>query len=270
MRYYKNFELTEFNSFRLNSIAKEIWFPQSIDDLKYILKDLKDKNFFILAGGTNVILKPEIDRIICLKLMPKYLKLAHDSGVIVSANYSTASFILNAVEADITGLEGLYGIPGTIGGAIVMNAGSGKYTISDYLLAVTTIDFESNFHIYKKEDLKFSRRYSLLQDKNEILIDAIFDLKDGKPDLIELEKAKQHRKSLPKFPSAGGIFKNWHELKPYFYKLIGLRIGDAEISEKINIIINKANATYYDITQLINKIRSITLENLELEVKIIG
>mgnify|MGYP000442141757 CR=1 FL=1 len=63
MRYYKNFELTEFNSFRLNSIAKEIWFPQSIDDLKYILKDLKDKNFFILAGGTNVILKPEIDRI---------------------------------------------------------------------------------------------------------------------------------------------------------------------------------------------------------------
>jgi len=270
MQYYRKFSLKKYNSFRLNSIAKEIWFPESVEDLKQIFIELKNKKFFILAGGTNVILKPKIDRIICLKQMPKYLQLSTEIGTIVSANYSTTSLISNAIEANVVGIEGLYGIPGKIGGAVIMNSGSGKYAISDYLLSVTTMDYNGNFHTYSKKDLNFKRRYSILQDKQEILLEAIFDFKYGNPDLIELEKTKKHRKSLPKKPSAGGIFVNWHELRPYSDKLIGLNDGDAIVSEKVNIIINQNNATFENIMNLINKIKTIVNKDLQLEIKILG
>lgn len=270
MQYYKNFNLQFYNSFRLNSVAKKNWFPESTEQLQNLLKELKGKEFFVLAGGTNVILKPIISRVICLKSMPKYLRLGIKTGVIVSANYLTASLVLNGIESYIVGLEGLYGLPGTIGGAIIGNAGSGNYAISDYLLSVTTIDYNGILHTYSKESLQFGRRYSILQEKKEIIIEALFGFEDGIPNKEEIAKAVGHRKSLPKYPSAGGIFKNWHALKPYSDKLIGLRIGDAEVSDKINIIINKRNATFYDIMELIKKIKNIVKKPLKLEVKIIG
>ena len=92
MEYYKNFELKNYNSFKLESYAKEIYFPESIEELQKILIKLKGQKFFILGGGTNVLLKPEIEKIICLIKMPKNLKF-YDSKVIVDTNVSTSYFI---------------------------------------------------------------------------------------------------------------------------------------------------------------------------------
>lgn len=269
MKYSKNFNLKNYNSFRLNSLAKEIWFPETLYELQHLLLDLKNKNFQILAGGTNVILKPKINKIICLKQMPKNLNF-YKEGTVVSASIPTNYFILKAIKNNIVGIEGLIGIPGLLGGAIVMNAGSGKYVISDYLLAVTIMDLNGNTRIYSKEQLNFGRRYSILQAKKEILIEAVFDFKKGIPDKMEIEKAKTHRRTIPKAPSAGGIFLNWHSLKPYVDKLIGLHVGDAEVSKSVNIIVNKGKATFEDITTLINKIKDIVKEPLKMEIKIIG
>jgi len=266
MKYYQNYSLKNHNSFRLESIAKEIWFPKSTKDLRNILVDLKDKQFFILSGGTNVLLKPVINRLICLTEMPTYITSLHTNKTSVSANYSTSVFV-NIV---LNGFEGLYGIPGKIGGAIVMNAGSGKYAISDHIVSVTTMDLEGHIYTYTKEDMKFERRSSILQGKKEIVLEAVFDTSIDTVDEVELEKAKQHRKTIPTSPSAGGCFKNWHSLKPYEKELIGLNVGDAVVSEKVNIIVNKGNATYDNIMDLIGVIQSQVEDILQLEIKIIG
>ena len=266
MRYYTNYELKNHNSFRLNSIVKEIWFPETIPELQNLLKELKYKKFFILGGGTNVLLKPIIDKIICLNKLPQYLRPSYQDRTIVSSNYLTSAFINQIIK----GFEGLYGIPGEIGGTIVMNAGSGTYAISDHLLTVTTLDKNSIKHTYYKDDLKFGRRYSILQDKEEIVIEALFDTSIATINEEEFNKAKTHRKNLPTLPSAGGVFVNWHALKPHVDKLIGLRVGDAEVSESVNIIVNKKNATFEDIIELIRQVQLIVKEPLQTEIKIIG
>lgn len=268
MKYYTDFSLKNYNSFKLNSIVKEIWFPESLQELRGVLLLLKNKKFEILAGGTNVILKPEINKIICLKNMPQVLNF-YPKGTIVTANISTSYFILKAIENKVVGVEGLLGIPGTLGGAIIMNSGSGLYVISNYLLGITTIDYNGDAHIYTKEQLNFKRRYSILQEKKEILIDVLFDFQIGIPNKDKIKKTKEHRKIIPKLPSAGGVFRNWHSLKPYKSKLIGLRVGDAEVSKSVNIIVNKGKATFDDIMSLIEKINNIVKTPLKLEVKIL-
>lgn len=269
MRNYKKFQLRDYNSFKLSSIAKEIWFPENFLELNTLVTNLTTKDYKILSGGTNVILKPKIKKLICLTDLPQICNFRKNGITEVSANYNASSFIKKAIGNYYKGFEGLIGLPGTIGGAVVMNAGSGKYTISDYLYLVFTIDEKGISRIYKKEDLNFGRRYSILQDKKEIVEKVVFKLKRGNISKKDYRKAIKHRKLLPKEPSAGGIFKNWHKLKPYSCHLIGSRIGDAEISRYLNIMINKGNATYKDIMDLIYIVEEIVGEKLELEVKII-
>ena len=268
MKYYTNFSLKNYNSFKLDSIVKEIWFPESLQELQGTLLLLKNKSFGVLAGGTNVILKPEISKIIGLKHMPQVLNFYRE-GTIATANVSTSYFILKAIENKVVGIEGLLGIPGTLGGAIIMNSGSGLYIISNYLLGITTIDYNGDSHIYTKEGVNFKRRYSILQEKKEILIDILFNFQIGIPNKNVIKKTKKHRKNIPKLPSAGGIFLNWHSLKPYKSKLIGLRVGDAEVSKSVNIIVNKGKATFDDVMSLIEKINNIVKTPLKLEVKIL-
>lgn len=269
MKYYQSFSLKNYNSFKLNSIANEIYFPETITELQALIKELKGVDFNILSDGTNVILNKTINRIICLRKMEKYFIPLNNNKILVSASYSTNNFVNKIIKMNFIGVEGLLGIPGRLGGGIIMNAGSGKYAISDYLLRITTININGNFCFYTKKDLQFGRRYSILQDKKEIIVEALFDFKQGIPNKKEIEKAIKHRKTLPKYPSAGGIFKNWHALKPYSNELIGLRVGDAEISSSVNIIVNKNNATFDDIMTLIKKVKNTVKNPLELEIKII-
>ena len=273
MRYYNDFDLTNYNSFHVKSIAKEIWFPETIEELQSITIELKNRKFEILSGGTNVLLKSKIDRIICLKLMPKYINFL-PIGIDISANYSTTAFVLQSIQKGIKGLEGLYGIPGTVGGGIVMNAGSGKYAISDYLVSVTILDI-SNGELYITDEkyLNFQRRYSILQDTKEIVISALFRFKIGEIDCVKLEniqKIKKYRYDFPKGYSAGGIFINWHDLKPYEKEIRTIKSPNLVISKQLNIIINNGKATSEEILDFINKIKVIVKKPLKLELKLLG
>jgi len=270
MLYYTNFYLKNYNSFHLDSIVKEIWFPENCGELQSLLIELKGQKFYVLSYGTNVLLNGTINKIICLRKMPNDMIWISKNCLCCHANVSTQKVIKNVINHNYSGMEGLLGIPGSIGAAIIGNSGSGNYCISDYLKNIETIDFDGNLYSYHKYQLKFKRRYSYLQNKSEIIINATFKFDKIGVNQLEIINAIEHRKSFPKYPSAGGIFKNWHELKPYSDKLIGLKVGDAEVSEKVNIIVNKGNATYNNIISLINKIKSIVKEPLELEVKIFG
>jgi UDP-N-acetylmuramate dehydrogenase len=266
MRHYTNYNLRGNNSLRLNSIAKDIWFPESVADLVNLNKTLD--SYSIIAGGTNLLLRPIIDRVVCLSLMPRKINKI-DNVVSVDAGVSTSCFINKMIESKFKGLENLIGIPGSIGGAVIMNAGSMGTEISKFLVEVKSLNKENKVIVYKKEELQFGRRYSILQEKKEIVTNLVFKFKKGNIDEQKLKKTRIHRKLMPKKPSAGGFFLNWHTLKPYQDQLIGLRIGDAEVSKSVNIIINKGKATFDEIEALVNKIKSIVKEPLELEVKIL-
>lgn len=270
MKYYKNFDLTKYNSFRIKSLAKEIWFPETINELIKLIKKLKGEKFEVLAGGTNVLINETINKVICLRELKSIIEWHTQGYLIVTSNVLISNFIKILIKSNYSGVEELLGIPGTVGGGVVMNCGSGNCAISNYLRLVITIDYEGKTHCYFKKDLKFKRRYSILQDKKEIItyISFLFKKKGIKKNIIN--KIKKFRKNFPKKPSAGGIFVNWHSLKPYKDKLIGLSVGDAQVSNMVNIIINKGNATTKDVLQLIEKIKQIVKKPLKLEIKLLG
>ncbi len=270
MLHHRNFQLKKYNSFGLDSIAKEIWFPGSIRELQKIIIKLKGQKFKILGGGTNVLLSPKIDRVICLKSMQKVIRFC-PMAVDVSANLPLVSLVLESIQNGRMGFEGLYGIPGTIGGAIVMNAGSGEHTISDYLASVVLLNIYSGLiFTASKKYFDFKRRYSILQDTNEIVISATFSPTLGEINFLEFNKIKDYRKDFPKGYSVGGIFKNWYALKPYEKEIRAIKSPNLVISKYLNVIINNGKATFQETIDFINQIRKIVKEPLELEVKILG
>ena len=269
MQYNTNFSLKNYNSLGLESIAKEIWFPENQNELSEIVKSLGKDNFYILSRGTNILLNKTINKIICLRNMDNEIDNVGDGYMFAECNCSVQALVKQTIKEGLGGLEGLIGIPGTIGGAITMNAGSGSYSILDCLLSVSVINNRGDLKMYLKKDLKSKRRYSIIQDTYDIIIRALFKLSKGvnQKDLVYY---KNSRKNIPKGKTAGGIFVNWHELKNYEKKLIGLSDGDAVISDRVNIIVNKGKATAQNILNLINKVRNIVKKPLHLEIKPMG
>ncbi len=267
MKTHHNFDLTNYNSFRLKSIGKTVYFPESVCELRYILST--NLNCPILADGTNVLLHPQIDKLICLSLMPKVftkkLNYLH-----ITANIKLQSLVSYTVLKSFGGFENLWGIPGSIGGAIIGNSGSSGTTISDHLSTVKTINHYGQIKTYSKNQLIFKRRYCSLSDLNEIILSATFKLSKDKINKEKIEKMKEWRTSFPKEPNAGGIFKNWYDLKPYEHIIKNFENDNVKIWNKhINVMLNKGNATYTDVIDLIMQINQIVKEPLQLEVKII-
>ena len=138
------------------------------------------------------------------------------------------------------------------------------------MVGVTVLDLNGNKHYYQKKDLQFKRRYSILQDKKEILISALFTFKKQRPNQELIRQVKEYRKDFPKGYSAGGIFINHYALRPYERQIRQIKSGNLVVSKYLNIIINKGNATTKEILKFISKIRKIVKEPLELEIKLLG
>ena len=193
------------------------------------------------------------------------------------------TMVKQAMAAEIGGLESLIGVPGTVGGALIMNAGAFGSEISKYFEAAKTMTIEGDIKSYKKGEIEFSYRHSTFP-KNEILLEATFQCKRGKPGEILKERkvASEGRKSNQplKFRSAGSIFKNPSDTLAAGYLidkagLKGTERGGAAISEKhANFIVNMGGATAADVLYLIKLAKKYVAKkfniNLELEVKLIG
>jgi len=268
MLYYKNYNLK--NSFNLPCIVKEIYFPETYYELIDIYT--KEKEAPIVADCTNIVCRPEVEKAISLTKMPQSIDLINDSNdkavILCNANVKSNTFVAYLSLSGIGGYENLYGMPGRLGSAIYGNSGSGDICFSDNLTFVLTIDENGREHCFNKEDLKFQRRYSILQEMNHVITDICFTFPKKEINLEELSKAKIHRKKIP-YPSVGGCFVNWHGLKPYQDKLIGLTEGGMRISDMVNIIHNYGNGTYEDFLKLQTKIINIVKQPLIPEFKIL-
>ena len=188
-----------------------------------------------------------------------------------------------ALEAELTGFEFAAGIPGTLGGACVMNAGAYGGEMKDVLVNVTVLTQEGEFLTIPKEELELGYRTSIIAKKNYIVLEAVIQLEKGDKEAIKARmdelKVQRTTKQPLEYPSAGSTFK-----RPVGYfagKLIqdaglrGFQVGGAQVSEKhCGFVINKDQATAADVCELMRQVSEIVKEQfgveLEAEVKRLG
>ena len=258
----ENVSLKDYNTYKIGGIAKYIVKPNKVDDLINLIKYCKEENikYIVLGKGSNVILPDEdFDGVlILLDNLNKYV--IKDNVVEVEAGIVLGTFIMNLVNNNLGGLEKLCGIPGTLGGAIVGNAGCYGGLISDYLVSVTYLE-NGTIKTISKNDCNFSYRDSIFKrDKNKIILSCKFELnKSNKEDMLEVikENTLKRKNSQPlEYPNAGSVFRNPEGVAAgKLIEDLGLKdynINGAYVSNKhANFIINKNNAESKDIVTLI-------------------
>jgi len=279
--------LKKHTTFGVGGLASIFIYPSSIDDLKKILKYSFKNNIkiFFMGSGSNMLISDDGFNgiVICLRKSFKNFDYNDSFETIAGTGVMLGQMVRTLTKNSVKGLESLIGVPGTLGGALIMNAGAYGSEISNYLVSIKCITLEGNEKIYMKEDLEFSYRYSNIP-KNEVVVEAKFQFKTGDINEIKINKDKasqSRRNNQPlQYRSAGSIFKNPKSGMAAGYlidqaRLKGLKKGDAEISTKhANFIINHGSATSENILDLIKIIKSEVYNkfkvNLDLEVKLMG
>ena len=288
-----NEPMNKHTSFKVGGVADCYIRINDIQELKQILNFALENKipFFILGNGSNVLVTDKGVRGIVIQINIKKFEIidnnnlekSEDIQIILGAGNKISETAQKLLKENITGFEELAGIPGTIGGAIKMNAGAYKKEIKDILECVTVIDYNGNVIKLNNQDLKFEYRKSILFIEKSIVIEAIVNLKKGKSEEIKgkMDEYKKSRieKQPVEYPSAGSTFKRGNNY--ITAKLIdeaglkGYTIGGAQVSEKhAGFIINKGNATAKDILELIEyvkkKVYETSKEKICLEIEIIG
>lgn len=270
--------LKNYNTYRIDTKTKYLALPSSVEELKGLLEYLnKEKiKYIILGNGSNVIIGDSVyDGVIIVLTKINDIKI--DNNVIVAECGAMLPKMCNvATSKGLKGLEWASGIPGTLGGSVVGNAGAYLSCIFDYLIDVTVLK-NGKIETIKKEDIKYGYRYTEFKDNKDIIIlKARLMLEKGSvQESLELIQDRRERrlKSQPlNYPSAGSVFRNPSKESPAG-KLIeeaslkGYRIGGAEVSRlHANFIINVDNAKACDIKELIKVIKDKVKEKDNIDL----
>ena len=273
----ENVSLKDYNTYKIGGKAKYIVKPYSIDNLIKLINYLNEEsiNYIVLGKGSNVIL-PDKDFNGAIILLDNLNKVVINNNIVeAEVGISLGTFIMNLINNNLGGLENLCGIPGTLGGAIVGNAGCYGSHISDNLINVTYLE-DGIVETITKDECKFSYRDSIFKkDKNKIILSCRFKLVDSNKDKM-LESVKEHtlkrKNSQPlEYPNAGSVFRNPENIVAgKLIEDLGLKdynINDAYVSNKhANFIVNKDNAKSEDIIGLINYIKQKVKDEYGIEL----
>lgn len=272
--------LSTLTTYKTGGIAKLVVYPNNINNLKQMLKLIHKYNikYFILGKGSNTLFSDKEFNGVIIKLDKlnnfkiKQTEIYVESGMILS------KLVQASVKNELTGLEFAIGIPGTIGGAIYMNAGAYGNNMSNIVKSVIVLNEKFQIKEIPLEKLKFDYRYSIFQaNKNLICVAANIKLEHGNHDEIASkikENLLKRKNSQPlEYPSAGSVFRNPEG--NYAGKIIeelglkGKNIGGAEISTKhANFIINKNNALSSDILKLIKLVQKEVKDKYKIDLKL--
>jgi UDP-N-acetylmuramate dehydrogenase len=282
---FMNESLKKHTTYGIGGPADLMIFPKSKQDLIKVIEIINENKIqlTILGSGSNVLVSDNGIRgaVISLKNSLKQIEV-DDNILYAECGTMLGKIVKHAVKNNLIGLENLNGVPGTLGGALIMNAGAWGGEISENLIHVEVINSKSEIQKIQKKDLNFSYRQSSF-NKDEILLSAKFNLKKADKDIIKenfIEAQSGRKKSQPlNKRSAGSLFKNPKNNSAG--KLLdeaglkGFSIGDAKISEKhANFFINDGDATSKDMLMLIKKAHKEVKDkfnvNLSLEVKLMG
>ncbi len=272
--------LKKYTTYKLDTICALMISPKNVEDLVTILKIVREHNlkYKIIGNGSNLIFATEKYDGVLIKL-DKFADLDRNRNrLIVGAGYNLIKLTMKAAAFELTGLEFAAGIPGTVGGAVYMNAGAYKSDMGYIVESVKVLDPNYNIVILKNKDLDYHYRSSFLQKNPDyVVLEATIILKKGKKEAImEVINDRRTRRiqSQPlEFPNAGSVFRNPEN--DYAGRLIeecnlkGFHINDAYVSEKhANFIVNKGCASGKDVKELIVKIKKDVKEKFNIELKV--
>ena len=278
--------MKKHTTFGIGGKVRILIYPKDLNELIQIIKIInKNKiKFHFIGSGSKLLVDDKNLKCIIVSLKKTFKKILFNNNTVnVEAGVMLGTLVKELNKRDITGYESLIGVPGTVGGALIMNAGAFGSEISNNFISARTIANNGIIKEYDHEKIIFSYRESSFP-KNEILIDALFKCKKGNNKKINEKKmasSKERKEKHPlKYRSAGSIFKNPSQKIAAGYlidkaNLKGFQIGGAQISEKhANFIINTGNASSNDVIELINiikkKVYMLFKIKLELEIKLIG
>ena len=273
-------------TFRVGGPAACFLTPSTKEQIREILHICQEEKtpYFILGNGSNLLVSDQgFDGVVLQVYKNMNQVTVEGEHLRVQAGALLSATARKALEAGLTGMEFAAGIPGTMGGAAVMNAGAYGGEMKDILESVTVLTPEGEQKDLKNEELQLGYRTSVVKEKGYIVLEAVLSLKKGDPEAIKsrMDELKEQRvtKQPLEYPSAGSTFKR---PEGYFAgKLIqdaglrGYQVGGAQVSEKhCGFVINKENATAKDVVDLIHDVQRIVYEKfqvqLETEVKFLG
>lgn len=276
-KIYEDVDLKKITSYKLKGKAKCVIIPNDQKGLINLFDYIKKKNlkYKIIGGGSNLIFDGDYDGILIRLDKFDHLKI-EDTKIVVGAGYNLIRLALKCARNSLTGLEFATGIPGTVGGAIVNNAGAYKSDMGYIVEEVLVITPELEIKKLYNRDLNFHYRTSFFKEnKGYIILQATIVLKRGKKDAIMAvieDRKKRRLMSQPlDFPSAGSVFRN--PVNNFAGKLIedigykGKNEGGAKVSEKhANFIINTGDATGKDIIKLIEEIKEKVKKEYDIDL----
>ncbi len=273
-------------TFRIGGKADIMLLPETEDEIIEIVKFCykTKQNFFVLGGGSNLLIPDTGIRDVVIKLSDNYSKFTIDNEIIMAeAGIKLWDLSEKILENNLTGFEFASGIPGTIGGGVYMNAGAYDSEMKNIVKTVRVIDNQGNIREYTNEEMKFGYRTSYAMEQKSIISKVTLKLAKGNhQDIVDKTNDFANRRSekqpLTEY-SAGSTFKR----PPGHYagKLIeeaglkGFSIGEAKVSEKHSgFVINKGNCTYKEMVEFIDEVKNRVYKNsgilLEEEVRIPG
>ena len=286
-RQGKNGEPMEMHTtFRVGGPADYFVLPETKEELRetVLLCRREEMPYYILGNGSNLLVSDKGYRGVIIQVFKSMNKIRVDGNCIhAQAGALLSAIAARALEKSLKGFEFASGIPGTLGGACVMNAGAYGGEMKQVLKQVTVLDSEGNILAIPSEDLEMGYRTSIIAKEGHIVLEAVIELEEGNEEeirsLMEELKNKRVEKQPLEYPSAGSTFKR---PEGYFAgKLIqdsglrGFSVGGAQVSEKhCGFVINKDHATAADIAELMRRVSQCVEEKfgvaLEPEVKRLG
>ena len=285
---YYDEPMAKHTSFKIGGPADVFIKVDNIEELKETL-DLSKQNqipLTIIGNGSNLLVTDKGIRGITAKLNLKDIEIKNENNkqiIKVDAGVPVGLLAQKLLKEEIAGFEELSGIPGTIGGAVIMNAGAHGKELKDILKKVTAMDYNGNIHEFTNEECLFSYRNSRFQKEKYIILQATLELEKGNSTEIKekMDEYMQFRKEKQpiEYPNAGSTFKRGEDFVTA--KLIdeaglkGYKVGGAQVSKKhAGFIVNVDNATAKDVIELTDYIKEKIEEKfgkkINLEIQIIG
>lgn len=287
MKRLENVDMREYTSFKAGGRAAEMVIVDTVEELQTVLKEIHQENrkWLMLGNGSNTLVSDKGFDGLVVKLGEGFAQVTVETDGLTCGTAALMSVVAKiALRESMTGFEPLSGIPGSLGGAVFMNAGAYDGEMKDIVEYVDLVSRDGEtIRRVSGEDMDFGYRHSILEETGEVAVSVKLKMPKGNPEEIgakmqELMKRRNEKQPV-QYPSAGSFFK-----RPTGYfagKLVqdaglkGLTVGGAQVSElHSGFVINKGGATATDIIELMHLVQNTVYDKfgvkLEPEVRIIG
>ena len=282
-QYQFDAPLAEHNSWQIGGPADLLIEPASIDQVATVVRFSHQHNIplMVIGEGTNLLFDDDGLRGVVMKLGAKFAKVEVGAGrILAEAGAWVPGLARKAMQSGLEGLEHTIGIPGTIGGLVLMNGGSQRKGIGENVARVWIVDREGNQKVLTNAECDFSYRHSALQGTGSVVVKVELECDQGDAKQVRqmmLDDLRERRRKFPrKEPNCGSVFLSTSEMHASVGPpgkvvedagLKGSRIGNAEVSHQhANFIVNRGGASSRDVLELIAHIRKVVQEQIGFDL----